>query len=755
MSQKRDNTTAITKNYQDLSRQERKKRKYRLFGRGTPSITQSIANAVVIKNENVFFLTKQDGTIPLRGDHGFGLYYHDCRYLSGYEVKMANAEPNVLVANAAKGFAAVLELTNPEIPVDGSENIQIGEIGAKWERVIDAGEKTLYDVFTFNNYGRKHAKFEMSFTFQADFKDIFDIRGLLNAQPGDRQPPRWLDSSLHFVYNGADDRFRSLTIHFSQKPKNKEGTNGIFNIDLKPGERKELVLSLIIDEASEKAALQTDDYLNLNLQGIEDYFQESSDAWVASHTQVSSDSLVINSLVDRSLSDLRMLRTNFDGEKFFAAGVPWFVTLFGRDSLITAIQMLAYNTKIAKDTLRLLAKYQGKQVNKWRDEQPGKILHEIRFGELARLGKIPHTPYYGSVDATPLFLVLVARLAAWTGDLSLFKELKPNIDLALDWIAKYGDKNQDGYVEYESTSNKGLINQGWKDSGNAIVNADGRLADPPISLVEVQAYVYEAKTSLADLYERAGEKDRAAQLRDEAARLRARFNQEYWSDELDTYVLALEAGGKPVAVVASNPGHALWSGIADEDKARKTVQRLMRSDMNNGWGVRTLSSESKAYNPTGYHLGTVWPHDNSILAAGFHRYGETEAAKKIFTNMVEAAMNFDNYRLPELFTGFSRPEYSVPVRYPVACHPQAWAAGSIPYMLTTLLGLTPEAFDRRLRIVKPVLPDFLDTITLRGLQVADARADLKFHQNAKGESEVEVLSLDGDLEIVVEPAIRK
>jgi glycogen debranching enzyme len=405
---------------------------------------------------------------------------------------------------------------------------------------------------------------------------------------------------------------------------------------------------------------------------------------------------------------------------------------------------------VAAQTLRLLASYQGQDVDAGRDEEPGKIMHELRVGELAHLNEIPQTPYYGTVDATPLFLILLAQHAAWTGDLTLFRDLRRHIERALAWIATYGDQNGDGYLEYQGSAHKGLINQGWKDSGDAIVNADGTLAQPPISLVEVQGYVYLAKTALAGLYAHAGEADRAAQLRREAQELQARFNRDFWLAEKHCYALALQAKHTPVAVISSNPGQALWTGIADPDKAQQTVARLMADDMFSGWGVRTLSTQERRYNPIGYHLGTVWPHDNALIAAGFRHYGCNTEACRIFTAIVEAATHFTHYRLPEVFAGFRKADYGIPVRYPVACHPQAWAAGSIPFLITTALGLVPEALDQRLRIVQPVLPEFLQRLEIHRLRVGHGCADLHFARRADGSVAVTVRRVEGQLEVVTE-----
>ncbi|MGI0018463.1 MAG: amylo-alpha-1,6-glucosidase, partial [Nitrosotalea sp.] len=390
----------------------------------------------------------------------------------------------------------------------------------------------------------------------------------------------------------------------------------------------------------------------------------------------------------------------------------------------------------------------GTVVDPWRDEEPGKILHELRVGEYARTGRIPHTPYYGSIDATPLFLVALGRHAQWVGNLSLFRELRPHVDAALAWIAANAAAH-DGYLAYESRSGEGLANQGWKDSGDAIVNRDGRLGRPPIALVEVQGYWHEAMVLMASLFERDGDPERAHDLRTAAHSLRSRFERDFWTGHATGYALALQGDGKPCRVLASNPGHVLWSGLADPDHARRTADLLMGERMFSGWGVRTFATGQPRYNPIGYHLGTVWPHDNSIIAAGFRRYGLDEAALSIFTALLEAAMPFEEYRLPEAFSGFRREDFGVPVRYPVACHPQAWAAGAIPYLLQSILGIEPDAFERQLRVQRPTLPAFLDELELRRLRVADARVSLRFRKR-RDHVVVDVLEVDGDLEVTIQ-----
>ena len=729
-------------------------------------MTTSIADAVIIKNENLFFLSLPNGNVPLNGKHGFGLYFRDCRYLNGYEIKLADTELNLLVSNASKGYEAVFELTNPAIEIKEGKHIQVDEIGMKVERIIDAETDSLYEWITIQNYGREPFNCPLSLQFQADFNDVFSIRGLLYEQPGEIVPPFLGNDKLIFSYHGADGYERKLEIRFTPIPKKFKDTKIVFPLNLGPSESKQILITFTVSETKNPVNVSRKSNArpvfnslepihepskpdeNPSLQAISENFRRVSDEWLKSHTQIHSDSLLLNEILERSLRDLRMLRNNLEGEEYFAAGVPWFSTLFGRDTEITAFETLAYNPEIAGETLRLLAKYQGKQINEWRDEQPGKILHEIRIGELARLGKIPHTPYYGSVDATPLFLILVAEHANWTGDLKLFYELNEPIEAALKWITDFGTE-EDGFIQYQSASEVGLVNQGWKDSGNAIINKDGSLAQPPIALVEVQGYAFMAMNAIARLFKLAGNKVRAQELQKNAQVLFQRFNQAFWLEDLGFYALALQKGGLPCAVITSNPGQALWTGIIEPKHAKQIADRLLAEDMFSGWGVRTLSEKEIAYNPIGYHLGTVWPHDNALIAAGLRRYGFDDQGFKIFDGIIKAAMQFNFCRLPELFSGFPCSDYDTPVRYPVACHPQAWSAGTVPFLIQVFLGLKPEAFEQRLRIIRPMLPDFVNHIEVEGLRVGKAIADLSFDRTSDQQVAMKTLKIDGELDIVL------
>src|SRR5437762_10709765 len=534
------------------------------------SIHGNVAEALVIKNGNLFFLSEPDGTVPLAPGHGFGLYYHDCRFLNGYELKISGRKPEVLVRNADRGFMATLGLSNPDLDGLPKHSVEI-----RWERVASAEDLTLVDTLLLQNLTSDLISFSLEFQFQAAFEDIFVIRGLFQGKHGTRHPPVWENSALSFRYDGADEIEREIAIHFSPCPDGMHRNIASYEIELPARAAQQLRVSLAVSAYErQKRTVRRTAEINES--------RERRTGWPEQNTQIQTNSLLLSRVMDRSLNDLGMLRCTLDGgASYFAAGVPWFVALFGRDSIITALQTLAYDLSIAEHTIRLLAKYQGKELNPRREEEPGKILHELRVGEMANLGEIPHTPYYGTVDATPLWLVLVGKHATWSGETRLFEELRPQIDAALNWIEQYGNADGDGYVKYACKIDKGLENQGGKDSGDGIVNADGSLAEPPIALVEVQGYVYQAKIEMAALFRRVGEEQAASALEAEAERLRERFDRDFWVDE-GYYALALQQGNRQAAVLSSNAGHALWSGIAQPECAGKIAECLLSDDMFNG-----------------------------------------------------------------------------------------------------------------------------------------------------------------------------
>lgn len=704
------------------------------------TIPRNVATAIVIKDRDVFFLADHGGGIPAGNQDGFGLYFHDCRYLDGYTVRIAGTAPNRLLSTSERGSIAKFELTNEKLQL-GTRTVPEQTIGITLQRVIDSDACAVHDVFTIENYSVDRHEILISFAFESRFEDVFEIRGLHPKKIGRAQPPSWQDGVLVLGYDGADGVTRSLEVHPDPEPSQTQPAGAEFTVALSPGERRRITLSLRIVETREPKRARhrhpTDP------RSVVDQLGRRSVQWLDEGASIRTNGPHLNALLQRSLLDLHVLRSSLEGLEFFSAGLPWYGALFGRDSLIAALETLAYEPRIAEQTLRLLAKYQGREENEWRDEQPGKILHELRRGELANLNEIPQTPYYGSVDSTPLFLILMGELAAWTGDLQLFQDLRDHVDRALHWIDAFGDEAQNGYLSYQSKSSKGLGNQGWKDSGDSVMNEDGSLAEPPIALVEVQGYVYRAKRLIADLYARSGEAQDAARLRRQADDLARRFNREFWVDHRQFYAIALQRGNRPAAVISSNPGQALWTGIVDQARVAAVAGHLTAADMYSGWGIRTLSTKERRANPIGYHLGTVWPHDNAIIAAGLRQYGFDRDAVQVLDGLVQAARRFEHYRLPEVFAGFSRQQFAEPVRYPVACHPQAWAAGSVPFLLTTLLGLSPNAFEGRLDVIRPVLPARVDQLELRRLRIGAGRVSLRFRRRRDDQVDVEVFDDHG------------
>lgn len=723
--------------------------KHELLSHPSPSSGSSIADAAVVKDLDVFFLSNPDGSVPDEPGHGLGIYYRDCRYLNHYELLIAGEKPASLGFSAGAGYLARFQLTNPPLTLPGGGRLERNRLGIRWERFIDSSQKTVQEAFCFTNFAQKNLVLPLRFSFGARFEDIYWVRGLLPPEFGRHEEPRWLQNHLLFSYEGRDGVQRRLSVTFSPKPRGHDGTFVEYDLGLKKGGEEKLFLTFHLEEGKSLRPRRGAVLNERQRQARERNISKNCERWVCQETNFHTDSIAFNAVLDRSLRDLGMLRNKLHQCQYFSAGLPWFGTLFGRDSIITAIQILAFNPGMARDVLRLLSRYQGQKEDPWSEEQPGKILHVLRVSELANRRRIPHQPFYGTVDATPLFLVLLSRYVAWTGDIRILEELRGPIDLALQWTHTCGDTDGDGYADYDSIIGDTIANYGWKDSGDAIIDSSGRIATPPIALVEVQAYIYMALSSLADLYEHLQDGKASQDLRERAARLKKRFNKDFWMPRQKYFLLGFGAHRRRLEVISSNPGHALWAGAVEDDKIEPLVRRLMAEDMYSGWGIRTLSTSEKGYSPFSYHRGTVWPHDNAIIAAGLKRRGYRREALQVFTGIFEASLHFDDFRLPELFCGFSRQDFLEPVRYPVACHPQAWAAGSIPFLLQTILGLEPDALKRQLRVVQPDLPYFVDRLEIRGLKVADAEVHLKFERTSSDMIGFKVVKTSKPLEVIL------
>lgn len=695
----------------------------------------------VIKEGDVFLCASANGSID--GHDGAGLYTRDTRFLSYATMDIGGHEPILLSSSAERAHLAYVDLTNPDL--DDGTPAQV--LNIRRTRVIDG---SLFERLRIKNYGSTVVRTQLCFTFAADFADIFAVRGMFEV-PAEVPAPVLDGTILEFSRLGPDGVRRRTRIDLGVLPDGFETKDGrtrvLFDLELGSGATRQFTFSIHpITEASQPL---TEPERNTTYDLAVGELRRRMDQWEQSCTQIVTDNEVFNTLLQRGIRDLHALLTETADGRYIAAGIPWYVAAFGRDSIITAHQILMLTPEPARDTLRLLARFQGTSDDPWRDEQPGKILHEVRTGALAGANTIPHTPYYGSIDSTPLFLMLYGTYFKWTADRALAEELLPAVQAALDWIDRYGDADGDGFVEYEKFSEGGLDNQGWKDSYDSIVHADGTLAKAPIALAEVQAYVYLAKHRIADVFDALGRRSGAATLRAQATGLRRRFNEVFWLEEERYFALALDGDKQPVRTITSNPAHGLYCHLLDPEKGAEVAKRLIQPDMFSGWGIRTMSKDAVAYNPMSYHNGSVWPHDNALIAAGLKRYGFHKQTNRIATALFDAALSMEYMRLPELFCGFTRRAPNQPVRYPVACSPQAWASGSPFLLLQSMLGLSALAHQNLLTINSPVLPPWLNTVELRNLRVGDSRLSLIFRREGETTS-FSMIHKEGSVRVVME-----
>ncbi|HET6770805.1 MAG TPA: amylo-alpha-1,6-glucosidase [Actinomycetota bacterium] len=706
-------------------------------------VTELLSKVLAIKEGETFLYSDTEGNLDERPGYGLGLYYQDTRFLSRFKMRISGRDPILLSSSAERAYMSYIDVTNPDLYEDDELAVPQQTLNIRRMRAI-AGR--VYERIRIKNYNSFPVALDVDLEFGADFSDIFEVRGLARDVSGHYDPPRVEDRAAEFSYLGLDDVRRTTRIEFAHRPQRLEVRGDLveasFRVHLAAHETK--LVSMTMETRVGEAALPTKEF-----DAAVHELRRSYEDWERGCTQIRTDNELFDQLLTRGLRDLRALYTKMDGDGIIAAGIPWFVAPFGRDTLITSHQLLMVNPQPARESLRILAAKQGTEMDDWADEEPGKILHEIRKGELAGCGYIPHTPYYGSVDSTPWFLILLAQYFRWTGDVGFVQEMVPAIDRALTWINEYGDLDGDGFVEYKSRSKRGLRNQGWKDSWDAVVHADGRLAEPPIALVEVQGYVYMAKQRIADVFASIGDRERAVRLREEATVLRKRFNDAFWMEDEQYFAGALDGDKRHVRTVMSNPGHALYCDIVDREKAEHVAKRLFQPDMFSGWGIRTMSKSAAAYNPMSYHNGSVWPHDNALIAAGLKRYGYMTTTNRVATAMFDAAIHSDYMRLPELFCGFTRRTPSRPVQYPVACSPQAWAAGAPFLLLQAMLGISALAHENLLTVNKPHLPRWLNHVELRNLRVGNSMLSLIFRREGETTG-FSLIAKEGDVRVVME-----
>jgi glycogen debranching enzyme len=740
-----------------------------------------VLERIVLKEHQMFLVCDGNGDIAAHNVDGHGLYWHDTRFLSLFELSLDFGRPQLLASAGEHNFMMTLQFANPAFQASDGHDVRPRTLSIRRNRFLHAALHERVGIFNYNAFP---VAVTLSLTFGSDFRDMFDIRGYARrSKHGAIDQPRLEDRDVVLGYTGLDGLRRETRVRFDRRPSNVvihepdplppdavetlPGISGAgdprdevpirpptatatFELVIPPGQYDTLTCEVLASHGAHHPVREPGGSLDSAFGLIRASYRE----WEETCTEITTDDDIVNAVLKRSLDDLRLLSDRVEDGYLPSAGIPWFSVPFGRDSLITSLQTLCLQPDIARATVLFLAKHQGREVDDWRDEQPGKILHEIRLGELAALGQVPHTPYYGSVDATPLWIMALGEYARWTGDRALAAELRPNLEAALGWIDEYGDFDGDGYVEYLCRSSRGIPNQGWKDSSDSATHRDGRRARPPIALAEVQAYVFGAWMAAAELFEAYREPERAQRLRARAAELRARFQRGWWSEVEQFFAMALDSDKSPITTVSSNVGHCLWTGMLDDGPARTVGARLVQEDMLCGWGVRCLSSIEPSFNPMSYHNGSVWPHDNSIIIAGLKRHRMDQQALRVAEELLDAAVRFPLYRMPELYCGFARDRryYSMPAQYPVSCSPQAWAAGSLFLVVQALLGLRPDAATQRI-VLRPTLPRAVNRLRVRKMRIGGQQIDFEVRRE-NGTTRVDVTQA-GPIAVVVEAPLQE
>src|SRR6478752_1089943 len=703
-------------------------------------------NNLTLIDGKTFLSTTIAGDIMPPGAPDVGFFHDDTRFLSRLELRVDGYRTVVLSASTEQTLASQIELTTGKSTMRETYEIPENTVHIRREQLLAAD--TLFDNFSFENFNFKELELVVELAYEADYMDVFQVRGVARQRLGRYFQPVVRNDSIVFHYCGLDHVSRETVIHFSPEPEKVEGTTARWKLRLPPFRRFQLNTTIVPHVEGRRSREARPDF-GQHLRMRREAFAE----WESHATGFTSSNSIFNAMIGTGKGDFHALQIPQAEERVVAAGIPWFATMFGRDSILASYQTLLLNPQLAVETLRVLAMLQGKEHNDWRDEEPGKILHEYREGEMTRAGEMPFGPYYGSVDATPLWLILLSETFNWTADEQLVKDMLPHAYRALEWIDSFGDLDGDGFVEYQCRSPKGLVNQGWKDSWDAIMHRDGEQAKSPIALCEVQGYVYEAKYRMASLMRSFGDIRTADKLKKESAEMAKRFEKAFWMPKLGFYAMALDRDKRQTQVVSSNPGQLLFTRMLPQERAKAITQRFMRDDMFSGWGWRTMSREERIFNPLSYHRGSVWPHDNSLIAHGMALYEFREPANRLFTTLFQAALNFRDYRLPELFCGIERREHDEPVQYPVSCSPQAWASGAVFLILMSVLGIRPSAPRKELNIVNPALPEFLDHLSIRNMRVGGSRVGLDFTRRGE-RTFCNVVDIEGD-KLLVNVAFKK
>jgi glycogen debranching enzyme len=667
-----------------------------------------------------------------------GIFFCDTRYLSHLEMLLNGKQPLLLGSNVRDDNSILtVDLTNPDTYLD--QKLVMPKDALHVVRTLFLWRGTAYQRLRMQNHDGRPFEVRLTLAFASDFADLFEVRGLRRERRGTAIAEICGETGVALNYRGLDGNRRRTMLQFDPTPERLSGSVACYAFQLQPNESRSVYVTVQCDSGvAESRPLPF-------RKSLRAAFQEHKTVSRGAAT-IATSNHIFNEVMCRSMADLAMLTTGTPQGPYPYAGIPWYSTTFGRDGIITALQMLWCDSRIAKGVLRRLAAFQAKDFDPLADAEPGKILHEMRGGEMAALREVPFGLYYGSVDATPLFVLLAGLYSEHTGDIETLRELWPNVEAALRWIGGPGDPDRDGFVEYYRADEKGLVNQGWKDSYDAIFHADGSIAEGPIALCEVQGYVFAAKHMAARAARRLGKHALGDTLDAEATKLAERFEAAFWCEDIGTYALALDGQKRPCRVRTSNAGQVLFSGIAAPERAERVMRDLMRPSFFSGWGIRTVAREERRYNPMSYHNGSVWPHDNSLIAAGFARYGHKGAIDRVFKGLFDAASYMDLRRLPELYCGFQRGRERGPTLYPVACSPQAWAAGTPLLLLQSSLGLEFDPDHNEILLRNPRLPTFLDEVTLRNLRLGQSTVDLMLRRHDDDVS-LQVLRNEGQIRV--------
>jgi glycogen debranching enzyme len=694
----------------------------------------------VLKHADTFAVFDYRGDIEPGGMGEQGLYHEGTRFLSCLSLALAGGHPFVLNSTVRhENDQLVVVLSNPDLLADGRVVAPLGALCFTVRKFLWRG--VCYQQIQVKNHALEPVETILSIRFQSDFADIFEVRGMKRKARGRDLAPKVTKDCVVLGYEGLDGVVRRTRLQFAPQPLSLRASLAEFRLSLQSQEQTAFFLAAACERASLSAAISSFDDARAAAQADLERFS----AW-SCHVQTSNSHF--NAWFNRAVSDLHMLITELPTGPYPYAGVPWFNTPFGRDGIITALECLWLRPRLARGVLAYLAATQSSEHIPEQDAEPGKILHETRRGEMAVLKEMPFGRYYGSVDATPLFIVLAGAYYRRTGDRDFIDSIWPSIDAALEWIDRYGDRDGDGFIEYHRASRDGLIHQGWKDSDDAVFHSDGTFARGPIALCEAQGYVYAARKAGAAIAASLGMDRRASQLEADAEALRERFDRIFWCEELSTYALALDGDKRPCRVRSSNAGHCLFTGIVPPGRADRLVRTLFSDGSFAGWGVRTLPATEVRYNPMGYHTGAIWPHDNALIALGLAGYGFQHKAAELLAGLFEASLHFDLHRMPELFCGFQQLPGEGPILYPLACSPQAWSAASVFLLLQACLGLDIKVADTQVCFVRPHLPPSLQELRIHNLEVGDGTVDLLF---VRHESDVSltVLRREGNVQILV------